>query len=151
MSAASAFAGTSMRTWISMCAFIASASASFCHEAGEDRTQAKDPELKVEIECKQAISFIGEQEKTISTFTKPTIKIFRIDKTGVKRKGLTLRGDSGTAESLPGAGPGKLTLKGNVRVESQDGGVWSTDQAEIDLLEEKYTFKERLMRIPSEK
>jgi hypothetical protein len=124
------------------CVLLAASSASFCQEAGKERPKDKDGEILVDqITAVNSLSYEDAAKKTIAEFTKPSITLCRYDKKGGKVKGATFTGDSGTSESQPGGGViRKLTLKGNVRTENQDGCVISADEVVVDLVEGLCTY-----------
>ena len=125
---------------------VAASSEALC----QDRPKAKEPEFFVQIEAPQALSYV-DGDRQICEFKKPTIKLHRSDKQGTRVIALTLTGDTGTTQKLPGKELGTLTLKGNIRATGPDGTSVTADTAEIDLADGTFTYKGRLGTVPSEK
>lgn len=120
-------------------------SSGFGDEPAKGGGSGQDPRVVVDIRCPSARSYRGDRGQGIVEYTKPTITLCRIDEKGAKVKGLTLSGDAGASESpAGGAAIGRLTLKGNVRGESPDGGVVRADEAERDLVAGTFTYRGRL-------
>jgi len=124
----------------------------FCDEGAAGGAPAQELRFVVDIRRPSALTYPGNGGQTIGEYTKPAVTLYRIDAKGAKAKLLTLSGDAGVSESpAVGAAMSRLTLKGNVRGESPDGGVVRADAAELDLVAGTFTYKGRLGAMMSEK
>jgi hypothetical protein len=140
-----------MKFFTLVCAFLAIAPAIFSQEVQKDRPKPKEGQILLEFRSQHALSYENAAKQSICELTKTSVMLFRADGKGGKRKATTVRADRGIVESKPGAGPGKITLSGNVRAEEVDGTIISATEAVIDLVEETLTFKKRISLVTQEK